>query len=268
MPIPLLAAGSVALPLVGDAMNMSIQAGQNKKARKWATKENEKAYQRQIDLYNMQNEYNSPKSQMQRYQDAGLNPNLIYGQGTPGNTAVSTPKYEPAPGKYGLPQMEFEMIDRYQNYEINKRNMDLQDKAIELKDKEIKIKGFIEVMKGIEAGLAPAKADYLLKELGFKQSLWPYQLQIQQEKVNKLKADIRNAGAQADLNEAQLKKLNNWLDTMDQTGLDMNRVPWWLLPVLKSPGMRKPLKALLNYFMGGDNERGEIISGTMSGFSD
>lgn len=32
-----------------------------------------------------QNEYNSPVSQMQRYQAAGLNPNLIYGQGNPGN---------------------------------------------------------------------------------------------------------------------------------------------------------------------------------------
>lgn len=32
-----------------------------------------------------QNAYNAPAAQMQRYQDARLNPNLIYGQGTPGN---------------------------------------------------------------------------------------------------------------------------------------------------------------------------------------
>lgn len=31
-----------------------------------------------------QNRYNSPRSQMQRFQAAGLNPRLIYGQGTPG----------------------------------------------------------------------------------------------------------------------------------------------------------------------------------------
>lgn len=31
------------------------------------------------------NEYNSPKSQMQRYQAAGLNPHLVYSQGNPGN---------------------------------------------------------------------------------------------------------------------------------------------------------------------------------------
>jgi len=32
-----------------------------------------------------QNEYNSPRSQMARFQSAGLNPNLVYSQGNPGN---------------------------------------------------------------------------------------------------------------------------------------------------------------------------------------
>lgn len=41
-----------------------------------------------------QNEYNSPRAQMLRYQAGGLNPNLIYSQGTPGNqsTALSQPE--------------------------------------------------------------------------------------------------------------------------------------------------------------------------------
>lgn len=34
-------------------------------------------------------DYNSPESQMQRFQDAGLNPHLIYGQGNPGNQSAS-----------------------------------------------------------------------------------------------------------------------------------------------------------------------------------
>lgn len=33
-----------------------------------------------IEDWNLQNAYNTPKAQMQRYQEAGLNPNLIYGQ--------------------------------------------------------------------------------------------------------------------------------------------------------------------------------------------
>jgi len=51
-------------------------------------------YERQkrdnLAFWNQQNEYNSPQAQMARYQAAGLNPNLIYGQS---NTAgsISTP---------------------------------------------------------------------------------------------------------------------------------------------------------------------------------
>lgn len=44
------------------------------------------------DAWNKQNEYNSPLSQMQRYRDAGLNPNLIYGgSGSVSGNAESMP---------------------------------------------------------------------------------------------------------------------------------------------------------------------------------
>lgn len=41
------------------------------------------------------NAYNNPVNQMQRYAQAGLNPNLIYGQGTPGNQASAVPFMTP-----------------------------------------------------------------------------------------------------------------------------------------------------------------------------
>lgn len=45
-----------------------------------------------------QNAYNTPASQMARFQAAGLNPNLIYGQGSPGNQSspLSYPEIKPA----------------------------------------------------------------------------------------------------------------------------------------------------------------------------
>lgn len=42
--------------------------------------QNDTNYRRAIEAWQMENEYNSPKAQMQRYQEAGLNPNLIYSQ--------------------------------------------------------------------------------------------------------------------------------------------------------------------------------------------
>lgn len=47
-------------------------------AYNYLMKQQEQAYN--LDLWNLMNEYNSPSSQMQRFQDAGLNPNLIYSQ--------------------------------------------------------------------------------------------------------------------------------------------------------------------------------------------
>lgn len=55
-------------------------------------KQQDKSWAKQVEFWNMQNEYNSPANQMARFKDAGLNPNLIYGQGTPGN-ASNTPNF-------------------------------------------------------------------------------------------------------------------------------------------------------------------------------
>lgn len=70
----------------------------------WQQQENEKAYQRSLNMWNLQNEYNSPTQQMARVRAAGLNPNLVYGNGVTGNSAGSTPQYEPA--KFNAPAMQ------------------------------------------------------------------------------------------------------------------------------------------------------------------
>lgn len=49
------------------------------------------AYERNLEQWNRQNAYNSPGQQMLRFKAAGLNPNLIYGQGSAGN-ANSSPQ--------------------------------------------------------------------------------------------------------------------------------------------------------------------------------
>lgn len=54
------------------------QAKENRSIAEFQANENRAALRQQL-------EYNTPKSQMSRYQDAGLNPHLVYGQGSPGN---------------------------------------------------------------------------------------------------------------------------------------------------------------------------------------
>lgn len=53
------------------------------------------SYSKDLEMWNRQNEYNSPSSQMERYTNAGLNPNLIYGTGSASAGNASTmPKYQ------------------------------------------------------------------------------------------------------------------------------------------------------------------------------
>ncbi len=50
-------------------------------------------YEKNLEQWQRENNYNTPKSQMQRLADAGLNPMLMYSQGSTGQ-AASSPQYE------------------------------------------------------------------------------------------------------------------------------------------------------------------------------
>lgn len=103
--------GSLLGGLGSSAMNNNAVQDTNKTnmeiakyQAQWQQQENEKAYQRSLNMWNLQNEYNSPTQQMARIRAAGLNPNLVYGNGVTGNSSGSTPQYEPA--KFNAPTMQ------------------------------------------------------------------------------------------------------------------------------------------------------------------
>lgn len=73
--VPLAAA---AISAVGSWISQRRQSKHNMQLAKFQAERNE-AY------LNAQNAYNTPSSQRQRFEDAGYNPNLFYGQGNPGN---------------------------------------------------------------------------------------------------------------------------------------------------------------------------------------
>lgn len=96
MPVPLLApliTGGASL--LGGLFNSLGQARQNKLSRDFALRMYQMQRDDSLQFWGMQNEYNSPEAQMQRFRDAGLNPHLVYSQGNPGNAAqIETPNVQ------------------------------------------------------------------------------------------------------------------------------------------------------------------------------
>lgn len=93
------AAGGIA-NLAGSAINAGANAQLSKRQRRYNDLLFDKEAENRLHMWNLQNEYNTPKAQMERFQEAGLNPNLIYGQGTPGNAQkvdTTTHKGYPTP---------------------------------------------------------------------------------------------------------------------------------------------------------------------------
>ncbi|QCS37331.1 DNA pilot protein [Tortoise microvirus 86] len=100
---PLITAGA---GLVSSGINAWSQSNTNRDQRNW----NERMYEREkadkLAQWHMENEYNSPVSQMQRLRQAGLNPNLVYGKGADnigGSIApTATKNYSPTAPQFDL----------------------------------------------------------------------------------------------------------------------------------------------------------------------
>jgi len=86
---PLISGGTA---LLGGVLNSNSQEKQNEASMRFAREMYDRQKTDNLALWNLQNQYNTPEAQMSRFKAAGLNPNLIYGQGNAGNASqLSTP---------------------------------------------------------------------------------------------------------------------------------------------------------------------------------
>lgn len=101
------------------------------------------AFNKNLQMWNMQNEYNSPEAQMARFQEAGLNPRLIYGNGaSSAGNASSSPQYQPpeAPNtRASFNQASVVFMDAISNLlqrqeQIKSQRLDNAMKAVDLEN--------------------------------------------------------------------------------------------------------------------------------------
>lgn len=120
------------------------------------------AYSKDLEMWNKQNQYNSPQEQMNRYKQAGLNPNLIYGQGSSGN-ATTLPKYSAPRQEYNYkpainPAMTLSM---FTDFAMKQQQTDNMRQQKELLQAEIQA-------KKIANSLNEAVMPYRIEEAGWR----------------------------------------------------------------------------------------------------
>lgn len=177
--------------ILGQVYNTASTSSMNRKTRQFT----EDMWNRQNDLnlanWNRQNEYDSPKAQMQRFKDAGLNPNLVYGQSTTEAAPIKTsdtPNWSPH-----APQIDPKSVGDSINtmYETKVKaatidNLHEQNKNI-VQDTNLKSAQEVATLK--QAGYTDQEIQSLQQEIAFRKELNPISLQSAQAGVNKTQAD-------------------------------------------------------------------------------
>lgn len=83
----------------------------------------EYGYSKDLEMWRLQNEYNSPQAQMMRLRDAGLNPNLVYGQGAgSAGSASQMPRYNTPTLQYNRQPFDVswipQVLGQYQDFQL------------------------------------------------------------------------------------------------------------------------------------------------------
>lgn len=142
------------------------------------------AWQRNLEMWNKNNAYNTPQAQMDRFTKAGLNKNLIYGQGTPGNS-TTTPQYQvDKTDMQQVPGLNIgDTLGQYNSFRIANAQVDRMEQQTKLdKQKELNA-GIQNLILGHNVGSAKAKAN-------IDEVLSSYAQEIQQNIVTKGQKEI------------------------------------------------------------------------------
>lgn len=97
----------------------ALQFAQHKSNKKLA----QYSFDKNVEMWRLQNEYNSPKNQMARFTEAGLNPNLMYGKGTPGN-ATTLPQYQGLPSSGEVYGQSVSGLQGMQQMDLTKQHIE------------------------------------------------------------------------------------------------------------------------------------------------
>lgn len=134
-------AGTVGTIAAQAGANIGTQAVNNRFAYKWTRKLGDIEFGRNLDMWNRVNEYNLPINQMQRLDEAGLNPNMMYGTGQGANTTKEMPKYNTVHfGSDMQPLNVMGILSGYQDIKVKQAQIDNINAQTEIRRLENELK--------------------------------------------------------------------------------------------------------------------------------
>lgn len=178
--------------------NPGLQWLANVKGRKFSREMYGRQRQDALSDWAMQNEYNSPRAQMQRFQEAGLNPNLIYGQQTDSPSVRSS-------SASGANSQAPEISNRdvtgslMAGYDMRQRSAqtDLLAKQLSLVDEDIKLRQVQQVATIAGTGKTTAEIERIMFDLGLSRELRGTTIEGKEAEVGKLRAETNKITLEA-----------------------------------------------------------------------
>jgi len=138
MPIPL-ALAAAAIPAITDLVNSGSTLYTNAQNKKFSQQMYDRQRADALQDWDKQNKYNSPSQQMQRYKEAGLNPNLIYGQMSNSAAIRSTDMKQP---DFVAPKLQNtgQVMNNYIDLKLKEQQLSNDKQAGELLRQQTKAK--------------------------------------------------------------------------------------------------------------------------------
>lgn len=161
-----------------NKQNMKIMQMQND----FNAQEAQKNRDFQVQMFDRTNEYNSPKAQMQRFMEAGLNPDLMYGGGASSISAQS-PSGSQASGS--SPIAAVDMQQRAANVALTQAQTRLIEHQADNLDADTN-------NKGADTDLKNAQTKLTLTENEFQQATMQGRIEYQNLTINLAKYDLEN----------------------------------------------------------------------------
>lgn len=193
--VPLIAAGA---SVAGDAIGAITGSAAAKKQRKFAREMYARQRADALSDYHMQNEYNSPKSQMARYRDAGLNENLIYGQATNSPAArIDAPSYSESASATHKPDIRSggqigNSLLQYYDIKLREAQTDNLTKQNSVLTEDAALRRAQTLATLAQADLSKVNTDMSRFDLNLKGTLRDNSVEIAEQQLERLKAETQS----------------------------------------------------------------------------